>query len=427
VPDHPALTAPLDHLPGPGDRRIAVRVTADALRQIRGGSPWLYEGSITSAGVTEEHPGEPGDLAVVFDDKRKFVAIGLWDPASPIRVKLLHHGDPRQIDDDWWRSRIAAALDARSGLDADPDTTAFRCIHGENDGFPGLVVDRYDRTLVVKLYSPIWFPHLRNVVPLLAAGLVDDSGPERLVLRLSRAVQRTATFGLTDGATLVGEPPDGPVLFRERGLTMEADVVHGHKTGHFLDQRDNRALVRSMSDGARVLDVFASTGGFSLSAAAGGAALVHLVDISEPALRAAERNVAHNRHIRSVRNCAFRSTTGDAFAVMKELHRREEQYDVVILDPPSFAQNAKSVPAALRAYYRLTQAGVALVRPGGVLVQASCSSRVDTEEFFTVVHDAASRAGVELHEIRRTGHPVDHPIGFEHGAYLKAVFARVDR
>jgi 23S rRNA (cytosine1962-C5)-methyltransferase len=417
--ERPEIEALAERVPAVGERRVAVRVTRDALRQVRGGSPWLYDGSIVSA----SHDAAPGDLAVVFDDDRAFAAVGLWDPASPIRVKLVHHGAPRTVDREFWRSRLDVARSARSTLAADPDTTAYRLVHGENDGFPGLVVDRYDRTLVVKLYSAIWFPHL----PVLVSLLVDSESPDRVVLRLARSLQRaTAGERFTDGETLVGEPPSGPIRFRERGLVMEADVVSGQKTGHFLDQRDNRALVRSMSDGASVLDVFASTGGFSVSAAAGGARGVHLVDQSDPALRTAESNIAHNRHIRTVRECAVRTTTGDAFEVLRQLGGRDERYDLVILDPPSFAQNAKAVDAALRAYFRLTQLGVALVRPGGVLVQASCSSRIGSEEFFSIVHDAASHAGVRLREIRRTGHPIDHPIGFEHGAYLKAVFAEVD-
>jgi 23S rRNA (cytosine1962-C5)-methyltransferase len=407
----------LPNLPRPGTRRIAVRVTADALRQIRGGSPWIYDRSITSV----SHDGAPGDLAVVFDRSRSFAAIGLWDPASPLRVKLLHRGTPTTIDAAFWRRRIGDALDVRATLAADPDTTAYRCVHGENDGLPGLVVDRYDRTLVVKLYSEVWFAHLAEVLPALLEALT----PERVVLRLARTLGRRDTFGLADGDTVFGTPPEGPVLFRERGLVMEADVVHGHKTGHFLDQRDNRALVRSMASGAKVLDVFASTGGFSLAAAAGGAELVHLVDVSDPALRTAERNLAHNHHVRAVRSCTVRTTTGDAFAVLRQLAARDERYDLVILDPPSFAHNAAGVAGALRAYHRLTEAGVALVRPGGVLVQCSCSSRVGSEELATAMRDAAANARVELHEIRRTGHPIDHPIGFEQGAYLKAVYARV--
>jgi 23S rRNA (cytosine1962-C5)-methyltransferase len=405
----------LPYLPEVSKRRAAVKVTRDAVRELRKGSPWLFDGSITSV----ENPGAPGDLAVVFDDRRRFVAIGLWDPASPIRLKVLHHGEPRTIDAEWWSERVAAALERRSTLEADPDTTGYRVIHGENDGFPGLVVDRYAGTLVIKVYSAIWFPHVAHVLH----ALIEALSPERVVMRLARSITDSP---IPDGFTVYGSTPEGPVMFRERGLVMEADVLHGNKTGHFLDQRDNRGLVRAAASGARVLDVFANTGGFSVSAAAGGATSVHLIDVSEQALQTAQRNIAHNQHIRSVRNCEVKITAGDAFEVMRELSRIRERYDIVILDPPSFAQNERSVPAAERAYFRLTQAGVALLAPGGLLVQASCSSRVSDETFFGIVHEAAMHARVRLREIRRTGHAIDHPIGFEYGAYLKAVFARVD-
>jgi 23S rRNA (cytosine1962-C5)-methyltransferase len=208
---------------------------------------------------------------------------------------------------------------------------------------------------------------------------------------------------------------------------MEADVVHGQKTGHFLDQRDNRALVRGIAAGTDVLDVFASTGGFALAAAAGGARSVHMVDLAAPALATAERNIAHNRHVREVRACTVRTTVGDAFDVLDAIGKRArtdiDRFDVVVLDPPSFAQNQASVDRALRAYGRLTRLGVAVLRRGGTLVQASCSSRVTDDQFFDTVHAAARDAGCTLHEVRRTGHAVDHPITFKHGAYLKAIFA----
>jgi 23S rRNA (cytosine1962-C5)-methyltransferase len=404
-------------LPEVGDRRLAVRVTADALRQIRGGSPWLYDGSITSV----SHDGAPGDLAVIFDDHRKFAAIGLWDPTSPIRVKMLHRGAPTTIDREWWRSRLSAALDRRAALMNDDDTTAYRCVHGENDHLPGLVVDRYDQTLVVKIYTPAWFPHLAVITDLL----VELLHPVRIVLRLSRAVESGETFGLSDGDTIIGDPPDGPVMFRERDLTMEADVVHGQKTGHFLDQRDNRALVRSMAAGADVLDVFASTGGFSLAAAAGGANSVHLIDQSAPALAAAERNIAYNRRLDEVHRCAVHTTVGDAFHVLAELGRRNERFDIVIIDPPSFASNQAAVPRALAAYARLTHLGLGVIKPGGTLVQASCSSRVTADEFADTVLNAASTARADVREIRRTGHAVDHPIGFEFGGYLTTIYLAI--
>lgn len=398
-------------------RNIAVRVTADALRHIRGGSPWVYDRSITSA----SHAGAPGDLAVIFDRNRNFAAVGLWDPASAIRIKVLHHGRPAAIDAGFWRQRLDIVLRRRDGLAADPDTTGYRLVHGENDGMPGLVADRYDTTVVVKLYTAAWLPHLDTVV----GELVGLTRAERVVLRLARTVQSDPyAAGHRDGSVLYGPPLTGPVPFLERGLVLEADVANGQKTGHFLDQRDNRQLVRGMASGRSVLDVFASTGGFALAAAAGGAVSVHLVDVSEPALATARRNLDHNRHLAAVSRCAFEFTAGDAFDVLDALGRSApDAYDLIVVDPPSFAHNQAAVDRALRAYRRLTRLALPLLRRGGTLVQCSCSSRVTPTEFFDAVHDAARAAGRPLRELRRTGHAVDHPIGFPQGEYLKALFA----
>lgn len=398
---------------------IAVRVTPDALRQIRRGTPWVYDGSVTSA----SRDGSPGELAVIFDGDRKFAAVGLWDPTSPIRVKVLHHGKPVTIDAAFWRTRLASALDRRSGLAADPDTTGYRLVHGENDALPGFVADRYGDTIVVKLYTPAWFAHLDTVV----GELVGLTGATRVVLRLARSVvappvvEPVETPARTDGTVLLGPALTGPITFRERGLEMEADVAAGQKTGHFLDQRDNRALVRGMAAGKTVLDVFASTGGFALSAAAGGATSVHLVDLAAPALATARRNLERNP--RAVSGTATRFTTGDAFEVLAALGTAGERYDIVIVDPPSFAQNQASVDRAIRAYTRLTHLALGVLAPGGTLVQCSCSSRVSEDDFFNTVHAAARSAKRPLRELRRTGHAVDHPIGFDHGAYLKALYA----
>jgi 23S rRNA (cytosine1962-C5)-methyltransferase len=235
------------------------------------------------------------------------------------------------------------------------------------------------------------------------------------------------TFGFADGDVVIGPPVERPVRFLERGLTMEADVVHGQKTGHFLDQRDNRALIRSMAHGASVLDVFASTGGFALSAAAGGAASVHLIDQSAPALETAQRNFEHNQHLGEVRRCAVHNTVGDAFDVLAKLAERDERFELVIVDPPSFASNQGAVQRALAAYGRLTRLALAVTKRGGTLVMASCSSRVTTDDFVQTVLDAAASARREVSEVRRTGHAVDHPVGFEFGSYLKAIYLRVDR
>lgn len=409
----------LRRLPPPADRRVAVRVTDDAKRQVRGGHPWVFEASITS--LTGE--GRAGDLAVVFDAERRFQAIGLYDPTSPIRVRVLHHGAPEPITEAWWRRRLQDALDRRAPLAGSTETTGYRCVHGENDGLPGLVVDRYGSALVVKLYSPAWIPHLPMVVGLLEEMLV----PDLVVLRLSRVVDRLGVHDLTDGTVLLGEPPGGPVVFRENGLEVEADLVAGQKTGYFLDQRDNRRMVGAMAAGGRVLDVFSCTGGFSLAAAAGGARHVVSVDLSAPALAVARRNVARNRGRPAVAACRHETVTGDAFEVMADLAADGERFDVVVVDPPSFAQNRASIPGAMRAYARLTDLAVRLVEDGGLLVQSSCSSRVSADDLFPAIHRAAAAAGRRLDEVRRTGHPLDHPVGFRHGAYLKALHARVER
>lgn len=406
-------------VPRPGDKRLAVRVTPDALRHIRAGHPWVFEESVTSI----SHEASAGDLAVIFDNDRKFVALALYDPDSPIQFRILHVGKPTPIDRDWWHATIRTALEARAPFTSDPDAAhlAYRLLNGENDGVSGLVVDRYADVLVVKLYSAVWFVHL---VPVVNA-LLDTTGCSGVVLRLARNLQARETFGLDDGDVIAGDVPDGPVRFVEAGLHFEADVRAGQKTGHFLDQRANRIRVGQMSDGRDVLDVFASTGGFSVHAAAGGARSVHAIDLSAPTLAAAERNMALNHELDAVRACDFTTEVGDAFEVMVALARAGRDYDLVIVDPPSFAQRQANVDGALRAYTRLTHLALRLVRPGGTLMQASCSSRVTAEQFYDTVLDAAEAAGRSLTEIVRTGHDVDHPVTFREGSYLKAGFWRV--
>ncbi len=408
---------PLHQLPASSQRRIALRVSAAAERAIRGGHPWLFAQAIER----QSHGGQPGDLAVVFDRKGRFLAIGLYDPTAPIRVRLLHAGEPTTIDDAWFQAQLAAAISHRRALMADPHTTGYRLVHGENDGLPGLVVDRYADTCVVKLDTPAWVPHLNGVL----GGLATAVTPLRVVLRLSRSVQalEDKLYGLKDGVVLIGEPLQGPVVFQENGLFFEADVRLGQKTGFFLDQRDNRARVEKLADGKRVLNVFAYTGGFSLYAARGGAKEVVSLDISQPALAAAARNFKLNRQHKAVAAAAHELLLGDAFQTMQQLQESRRQFDVVVIDPPSFARKQEDVPQAMAAYQRLARLGLGVLRSGGVLVMASCTSRVTATAFFAAVHEAA--AGVErpLQEIERTFHALDHPIRFPEGAYLKCLFA----
>jgi len=408
-------------VPPPSPRRHAVRVTNDAIRQIRGGHPWVFDGSIVS--INDHGAGAAGDVAVVFDANREFVAIGLYDPASPIRLRILHHGKPTTIDSAWWTATIRAAVERRQPVLAAGDTTGYRVIHGENDGLSGLILDRYAGTFVLKLYSAAWLPHLTTLVPILQRELE----PERLVLRFSRSVAGRRLFGLDEGETLIGEPPTGPVLFNEHGLRFEADVVHGQKTGHFLDQRDNRNKLRPLAKDATVLDLFACTGGFSVYAAAGGATSVHSVDVSAEALETAKRNFGHNAFIKNVQNCRHTSQTADVFDVLKAFGEQKRLFDIVVVDPPSFARRQADHDRALHAYRRLTRLALQLVDNEGILVQSSCSSRVTNDEFFEGVHAAAASTPFRIREMLRTGHAADHPIGFAEGAYLKTLFARVSR
>jgi 23S rRNA (cytosine1962-C5)-methyltransferase len=399
----------LNALPRISDRRIALHVTPAAERALRSGHPWLFDQGIRR----QSHAGQPGDLAVIFDRERRFLAVGLYDPDSPIRVKILQHRQPAEIDQDWFTARLQAAADRRQPLRNSP-TDGYRLVHGENDGLPALVVDRYADTLALKLYSAIWLPHLVALI----AGLQAVQPCARMVLRLSRNM--TAPPGVRDGQVILGPALTGPIIFRENGLKFAADVAQGHKTGFFFDQRDNRARVRDRAARRRVLDVFAYTGGFSVYAAAGGALAVTSLDVSAPALQAAAANFRLNQDQPPVAAARHEMITADAFEGLAHLGRT---YDMVIVDPPAFAKSAAEVPGALAAYARLTRLALAALEPGGVLVMASCSSRVSADAFFAVVEHTAQDCGRPLRDMLRTGHALDHPIGFPEGAYLKCLFA----
>lgn len=411
------MTFDLAQLPALAEKRLAVRVTPAAQAALRGGHPWVFDHAIVSVGG-KARP-EAGDLAVIFDDYRRFLAAGLYDPQSPIRIRVLQHRDPAPIDRDWFRERLTQAAAIRAGL-PDTGTDAYRLVHGENDGLPGLVIDRYADHLVIKVYTAAWLPWL----PQLLDALADVQPSAAVILRLSRdTAQAQLPHGLVDGVTLAGAAPGGPVEFRENGLRFAADLVRGQKTGFFLDQRDNRSRVEKLAAGRRTLNVFSYTGGFSLYAARGGAPQVLSTDLSEPALRDAQANFALNREFPEVAACRHSTYGGDAFEVLAELGRTGARFGLVVVDPPAFAKRASENAGALRSYARLTELALKATAPGGVVALASCSSRVSADEFFATVTEAAVRARRPLREIERTGHPVDHPIRFPEAAYLKCLFA----
>ena len=402
----------LPQLPVPSETRLAVRLTPDALRQVRGGHPWVYADAITSV---SDGSAPAGTLAVIFDAKRNFAAIGLWDPRSPIRVRVLHRGKPQQIDAAFWNTAVAAAYDRRASLESQ-GTTGWRWINGENDGFSGLIVDRYDTTLVVKVYTPAWLPHLEVIVN----ALIEVDHPERIVVRLGRNAQSGGSFtdvGLEDGTVIYGPPADRPVEFLENHLRFGANVISGQKTGHFLDQRDNRAFIASVSQGQDVLDVFCCTGGFTVHAAAAGAKSVHSIDLAAPAIEETVRNMKRN----NLGDVANRQSVGDAFEVLEKLGTSGESYDVVIIDPPSFASKASERDRAMRAYRKLCELGLGVLRPNGRLFQASCSSRVTEDDLVSTVRATVSASGRRLEHIDVFGHGLDHPVTFPQGTYLSAI------
>jgi 23S rRNA (cytosine1962-C5)-methyltransferase len=241
---------------------------------------------------------------------------------------------------------------------------------------------------------------------------------QRLVVRLSRNIQKAATREmLADGAVIFGPPVEGPVLFRENELTFEADVLKGQKTGFFLDQRENRMKVGELAKGRSVLNTFSFSGGFSVYAARGGATSVTDVDISKHALEAAKRNFLHNST--ATGKCRHELVKADAF---DWLAQAPTQFGVVVLDPPSLAKKESDRKSAMDAYARLASMGIDRVERSGVLVAASCSAHVAAGEFFGLVRAAARKSGRRFVELAVTGHPADHPAKFPEAAYLKCIY-----
>ncbi len=384
---------------------------------LRAGHPWLFAESIQD----QNRAGEMGELAAVYDRKDKFLAIGLFDPGSPIRLRVLHAGKPAAIDAAWWTARLERALARRRGL-FDEHTTGYRCVNGESDGWPGLVLDRYDQSLVLKLYTGAWLPRWQEI-----SGLIQDKlQPEHLVIRLSRNIQQTARekFHLEDGKVVRGPCLEEPVVFSETGLFFEADVLKGQKTGFFLDQRENRRRVERLAPGRQVLNAFSFSGGFSLYAARGGATSVTDLDISAHALKAAERNFALNGAVAPVAACRHEAIQCDVFDWLKGNSQRG--FGLIILDPPSLARRESEKPEALGAYGRLVSSALKHLSPAGILVACSCSAHVSSEEFFAVVRRAASKSGRKSTELETTFHAPDHPATFKEAEYLKAIYLRLD-
>jgi len=398
--------------------RLALKIKPIAEKMLRKEHPWLFESAITK----QSGEGKAGDLAIIYDQKKnKFLALGLYDPYSPIRVKLLQFKKGATINEDWFTAKIDKAYALRESLLA-TDTNSYRLLHGESDGFPSFIADVYADVLVIKIYSLIWLPYLEKIMQIL----ITKTNCQTAVLRLSRNVQQQQNLlhGLHDGQVIYGKLDNEAIIFKEHGLKFSANVVRGHKTGYFLDHRHNRKTISDLAKGKSVIDFFAYAGGFSVHALAGGATEVVSVDISAQALEMAKKNVALN----DLQNAPHETMAIDAFEAFQKLNKARKQFDIVVVDPPSFAKKDSEREKAINSYARLAKLALKLVKPNGILFLASCSSRVKAEEFFDNALRVLATADRKITELERTFHDVDHPINpnFPEGAYLKSIYFRVD-
>lgn len=402
----------------PKPTRLRLRLSPAAEKQVRAGHPWVFAASVRE----QNRPGQTGELAVIYDRQDKFLALGFFDPDSPIRLRVVHLGKPCVVDAAFWRQRLETAVARRTEVDA-AHTTGYRVINGESDGWPGLVLDRYDATLVLKIYTSAWLCWLPELLPLLRARFQ----PTQIVFRSSRNIQAVAiAAGWRDGAAAVETgataPAVSPVTFQETGIHFHAEVARGQKTGFFLDQRENRRLVATFAGGRSVLNAFSFSGGFSLYAARGGATTVTDVDISAHALAAAKQNFALNASDPPTAQCRHESVQADVFEWLGQ--RPLRKYDVLILDPPSLAKREAERGPAWRAYGRLVQAGLNWLNPKGLLVACSCSAHVSAGEFFELVRQTARTSGRQFTELHTTRHAPDHPATFTEAEYLKGIYLR---
>lgn len=393
-------------------KALAVKLSVTGERSVRNSHPWIFSESIEK--INKE--GQSGDLAIIFSHtKNKVIGVGLYDPHSPIRIKMLHFDGGATIDASYFSEKIKNAFFLRKEL-LNTKTNSYRLLFGENDGFPGLIADVYANVMVLKLYSTIWFPYLAMILK----SLIEVSQCQCVVLRLSRNLQAADTFLLKDGTVLYGSLENEVVQFVEHGINFSAHVIKGHKTGYFLDHRHNRRQVGQLSKGMKVLDVFSYAGGFSVHALANAAKEVTSLDISKQALDLAIENGKLNEFTGTHTTIA-----GDAFVEMQRLISENKKYNVVVIDPPSFAKSIKETAMARKKYTQLAQLGVQLTARNGMLVLASCSSRILAVDFFRINTEALKSSGRKFNLEQKTYHDVDHPVTFPEGAYLKCGYYRI--
>ena len=390
---------------------IAIKLNKAGERAVKQGHPWVFEQSIEKG---SEKEALAGSLCVIFDQRtNKPFAFGLWDPSEIIRIKIIFKGDRLNLNSDFWAAQLKDAYSKRENL-INNDVTGYRGIHGENDGFPGLILDVYSQVGVLKIYSEVWKPYLE----MLMAEIKSRFALKTIVIRFSRKIGQNNVFQYREG-DIVGENPESEkVVFEEYGVHFFSYTRSGHKTGFFLDQRPNRLWVQKNAKGKRVLDVFSYVGGFGIHALKGNAKSLTSIDISSQAMEVAAENLALNE----LDDSKWTPIVEDAFAALNGLIQNGAEFDIVIIDPPSFAKQSSEVYNALKQYERLARLGKELVAPNGVLILGSCSSRISLQDFQEAHVNANISEAKGWKQIQITLHDDDHPIRFPESNYLKTIF-----
>lgn len=388
-------------------KAVQITLRKDLLRDIKRGHVWIYSDAI------DRVKAPPGTVAILVDKRGDRIASGIYSADHPIPLRIFRTAPPLTIDDAWLAERLTQAYRLRSNF-FDPQTNGYRLTAGEGDLVPGLVIDVYARTAVMKLDggAPEQFYQPSGIAQWLAEHLPIDT----VILR-SRERGRA-------GEALVGKKPTSPVQFLENGMQFTADVIHGQKTGFFLDQRDNRALVRRLSRGLRVLNLFSFNGGFSIAAGLGGAQHVTSVDIAAPAIEAANSHWINN----GLSAEAHQGIAADVFEFLESAQQPKRTWDFVICDPPSFAPSESTKSTALAAYARLAQLAAKATAAGGFLALASCSSHIDHDDFLYCNAEALGKARRKATLLADCGLPVDHPtpLAMPELRYLKFLLFRLD-
>jgi 23S rRNA (cytosine1962-C5)-methyltransferase len=374
--------------------------------------PWVFDSSIERVAGQPE----PGDAVEVVTSEGQFVATGLYNPTSTIRVRLYRWGDG-PLDEAFWSKSLTRAERLRTailGLGVDP--SAYRLVSSEGDGLSGLTVDRYDRWLVAQFSSLALYARRELIVRLL----IELTGVEGIIARTERGIAQKEGLKAGEQKT-IGSIPGEPVEIVENGLTYRVDLRSGQKTGFFLDQRVNRREIAGYCRGKRVLDLFCFSGGFSLNAARAGAVRALGVDSSAPAIELARQHAILNR----IDTAEFQ--TGDVLEVLERLRSDGKKFDVVICDPPKYAKQAKDVEHALKGYLRLNMAALDVLEPDGILVTCSCSGLIGRELFADLIGTVAEQSARPIQILDQRGQAPDHPVSASclETEYLKCLICRV--